>query len=220
MKLSPVLQPPCSRIAVPPFVRRLLIGEEGAGTTIAYLMVVPLYIATMMLILESCFMLLARVGVGYAAFAAARSAIVSGEQGDAKATVRQTAVAAFTPFASSLRTAAGNAVAGGQAYVTAFEQEAGRRGAHTGNTGYVARQYADAVAHVTVAVRRLPRGEPWEEDVEVTVGYAYPFVIPLVGRLLGAASAGGVFQIRGTAVLGMEHPENPERKLGIAYGTP
>jgi hypothetical protein len=45
-------------------------------------------------------------------------------------------------------------------------------------------------------------------------------VIPLVGRLLGAVSAGGVFKLRSAAVLGMEHPENPERRLGIAYGTP
>jgi hypothetical protein len=213
LKRSPPIQ-------VPSLARRLLVGEEGAGTTIAYLMVMPLYIVTMMLILETCFMLLARVGVGYAAFAAARSAIVLGEQADVEASVRQAAVAAFTPFASSLRTAAAGAAAHGQAYVTAFEEEARRRGADTGNTGYVSRQHADAAGHVTVALRRLPRGEPWEEDVEVTVAYAYPFVIPLVGRLLGAASAGGVFQLRGVAMLGMEHPENPERKLGIAYGTP
>jgi hypothetical protein len=220
MKLSSVLQPPWSRITAPPVVRRLVVGEDGAGTTIAYLMVVPLYIVTMMLILETCFMLLARVGVGYAAFAAARSAIVLGEQANAEASVRQAAVAAFTPFASSLRTAAAGAAADRQAYVTAFEEAARRRGADTGNTGYVSRQHADAAAHIRVTTRRLQRGEPWEEDVEVTVAYAYPFVIPLVGRLLGAVSAGGVFQLRGVAVLGMEHPENPERKLGIAYGTP
>lgn len=201
-------------------IRRFVRGEEGAGTTISYLMVVPIFIVTMMLILETCFMLLARVGVGYAAFAAARSAIVLGEQANAQASVRQAAVSAFTPFASSLRTTAGKAAADGQDYVTAFEEEARRRGAVTGNMRYVARQHADAAGNVTVAVRRIPRGEPWEEDVEITVSYAYPFVMPLVGRLLGALSAGGVFRLRGVAVLGMEHPENPERKLGIAYGTP
>lgn len=220
MRPSSILQPRGFRARLPTAIRQLVAGEAGAGTSLAYLMVVPLFIVTMMLILETCFMLLARVGVGYAAFAAARSAIVLGEQADAETGVRQAAVAAFTPFASSLRTAAGNAAADGQAYVTAFEEEAGRRGADTTNKGYVSRQHADAAGHVTVAVRRLPRGEPWEEDVEVTVAYAYPFVIPLVGRLLGAVSAGGVFQLRGAAVLGMEHPENPERKLGINYGTP
>lgn len=214
------LPKPWSRTHAIIVVRRLVAGEAGAGTTLAYLMVVPLYIVTMMLILETCFMVLARVGVGYAAFAAARSAIVLGEQADAEASVRQAAVAAFAPFASSLRTGAAGAAADGQAYVRAFEEEASRRGADTGNTGYVSRQHADAAGHVTVALRRLPRGEPWEEDVEVTVAYAYPFVIPLVGRLLGAVSAGGVFWLRGSAALGMEHPENPERKLGIAYGTP
>ncbi len=211
---------PWPRVDMPTTVRRLVVGEQGAGTTLAYLMVVPLYIVTMMLILETCFMLLARVGVGYAAFAAARSAIVLGERADAEATVRQAAVAAFTPFASSLRTATGKAPPDGQDYVTAFEQEARRRGVVMANSGYVSRQHADAAGHVRVAIRRLPRGEPWEEDVEVTVAYGYPFVIPLVGRLLGAVSVGGSFQLRGVAVLGIEHPENPERKLGITYGTP
>lgn len=214
----PTQPPPRARLSAA--FRPLVTGEAGAGTTLAYLMVVPLFIVTMMLILETCFMLLARVGLGYAAFAAARSAIVAGERADADATAREAAVAAFTPFASSLRTAAAGAAADGQAYVTSFEEEARRRGANPGNTGFVSRQHADAAGHVTVAVRRLPRGEPWEEDAEVTVAYAYPFVIPLVGRLLGAVSAGGVFELRGAAVLGMEHPENPERKLGIAYGTP
>lgn len=201
-------------------IRRFVRGEDGAGTTLAYLMVVPVYLVTFMLILESCFMLLARAGLGYAAFTAARAAIVHGTEVDARTAAQAAAVEAFTPFASSLRKSGAAAAADTQAYVAAFAEEATRRGCKPGNQGYLGRQHADATAHVSVSLRRIGRGKPWEEDVEVTVSYDYPFAMPVVGRLLGALSAGGVFQLRGTAVLGVEHPENPERRLGIAYGKP
>lgn len=201
-------------------IRRLVVAEDGAGTTLAYLMVIPIYLVTFVVILETCFMLLAVLGTTHAAFAAARVGIVRRADDVNAEAVRQAAVEAFVPFASSMVAGDGGASADRDAFVAAFAEEAARRGGLAGNAGFIARQHDDASAGLLVTATTDVVGEPWEEDLTVTVSYAYPFAIPLVGRMFDALSPGGVFELHGKAVLPMEHPENPERKLGISYGTP
>lgn len=200
--------------------RRLVRDEGGAGTTLAYLMVIPVYLLTFLVILETCFMLLAQVGLAYAAFAAARAAVVRRSDDVGGEEVRQAAVAAFVPFASSLRPAAPANDPEREAYVAAFAEEATGRGARVGGAASVGRQHADASARLRITAVTDVVGEPWEEDLTMTVSYAYPFTIPLVGRMFAAVSPGGVFELRGEAVLPMEHAENPDGELGITYGTP
>jgi hypothetical protein len=42
--------------------RRLAVREEGAGTTLSYLMVLPLYLVTVYVIVEACLIHNARLG--------------------------------------------------------------------------------------------------------------------------------------------------------------
>lgn len=210
----------CRSKLVSATVRRLVVAEDGAGTTLAYMMVIPVYLVTFVVILETCFMLLAVLGTTRAAFAAARVAIVRRADDVQAEAVRQAAIEAFVPFASSMQPDAGGGAADRDVFVAAFTEEAARRGGMAGNAGFIGRQHDDASARLRVTATTDGVGEPWEEDLTVTVSYAYPFAIPLVGRMFDALSPGGVFELHGKAVLPMEHPENPERELGISYGTP
>ena len=85
-------------------IRRLIRAEEGAAYTLSYVMVMPLYLLLICAVIETSLMLVAKIGTEYAAFAAARTAIVrySAESpGEAESLTRAAAVRAFVPFAST-----------------------------------------------------------------------------------------------------------------------
>jgi hypothetical protein len=198
--------------------RRFAVGEDGAGTTLAYLMVLPLYLVIVYVIVEACLIHNARIGTTYAAYAAARAAIVRPGEATSAAVLDRAAVLAFVPFAHSLALASDGGARDDEAEILRlFNAAAKESGLGQAGGGRLQRQYryASRAVHVTAAARR--RGEPWEEDLEVTVTYDFPFSMPIVGRLLGTKTADGryVWPVKAKATLPMENPANERRSMGI-----
>ena len=198
--------------------RRMLLREEGAGTTLSYLMVLPLYLVTVYVIVEACLIHNARLGATYAAYAAARVAVVRPGEATSSPEVERAAVLAFAPFAHGVAAGGDTAAGDDEAKVLRlFNAAATAAGLGPAGGARLQRQYryASRAVHVTAATRR--RGEPWEEDLEVTVTYDFMFTMPIVGRFLGSRTADGryVWPVKATATLPMENPANEQRELGI-----
>jgi len=198
--------------------RRFAVREDGAGTTLAYMMVLPLYLVIMYVIVEACLIHNARLGATYAAYAAARAAIVRPGEATLAAVLERAAVLAFVPFAHSVPLGSDTGGRGDEAEVLRlFKVAATEAGLPSAGGRRLQQQYryAQRAVHVAAAARR--RGEPWEEDMEVTVTYDFPFSMPIVGRLLGTKTADGryVWPVKATATLPMENPANEKRALGI-----
>lgn len=209
-------------------LQRLARDEDGAAYTLAYVMVIPLYVTFMCLAVETTLVILAKFGTNYAAFAAARAAAVHDtNQSSALAQewAQRAAVQAFVPFANGTRAAsqsAGGAESvgpSGEEYLAAYTAYATK----PANPDYLRRKYADAAAHISCTVALAPYEppvdeEPWLHTCAATVDYRYTFHIPLVGRLLGQTDASGTFyHLVSTATLDGEAPKNDDQSLGINY---
>jgi len=202
--------------------RRFTRAEAGAAQTISFLMVTALYLIVFFAILETCLFLAAKTGTVYAAFAAARTAVVRGEDPRSDDRVREAAILAFTPFATGVeRGPAVAAAPGEEEFLATYRSTAAAIGLPGDGLPRLRRQYRITHRALRVESSRHVLGEPWEEDVTVTVTYDFPFTFPVVGRILGRPNADGryVFPIRTSATLPMEHPANEQRKLGIAHAS-
>ena len=198
------------------FLRR----DDGVAQTISFLLVVPLYLLFFYAVVETCLILTAKTGTMYAAFAAARTAVVHGEDPQAADRIRAAAILAFTPFSSSIPLGpASDSDAGEEAFIEAYRAAAAGINLSGDGVPRLRRQYRFARQAISVDTATEIRGEPWEEDVTVSVTYGFPFTFPVVGRFLGRPGAAGryVYPIRSSATLPMEHPANERRQLGIAH---
>lgn len=197
-------------------VGRMARSEDGGAYTITYLMVIPCYLLTMYTIIETALVLNSKLGATYAAHAAARAALVRPGSVTDDA-VRRAGVVAFVPFAHSVADASARGDAVEDRVVRLHEAAARDAGLEVTGVSRLRRQYRYANRALRVAAVTRRRGEPWEEDVEVTVTYEFPFSFPIVGRLIGAKGTGGryVLEVVGNATLPMENPSNEKRSLGI-----
>jgi len=201
-------------------VARFIRAEYGAAQTISFLMVVPLYLIVFFAIVETCLFLAAKTGTVYAAFAAARTAVVRGEDPRAADRVREAAILAFIPFSSSVsRGPATTPVPGEEEFVTAYRAAASAIGLPGDGVSRLSRQYRIAHRALSVESTATSLGRPWEEDLTVTVTYEFPFTFPIIGRILGRPGVDGryVYPIHTSATLRMEHPANERREIGIAH---
>ena len=185
-------------------------------------MVIPIYLIAFCFVVETTFMLLAKLGTNYASFAAARTAIVwlpFGGEGKIEAAAKQ----AFVPFASGLRPVPSGATSKDskdkQAYLKSYQEYCGKMGAPADYMSFVGRKYDYAHAAVNTSTKIINHKEKWDEDIAVTVTYEFPFSVPIVGRLMGRHKSGDLFvyDILSTTTLQIENPQNDEKKLGISY---
>ena len=199
-------------------LQRAAFDDEGAAYTISYLMVVPLYLVTVYAIVETCLVFNARLGVTYAAYAAARAAVVRPGEASSSSVIERAGVLAFVPFAHSVADKGTTGSGGDEDRLLRLHSvAAGQAGLNVGGQRRLRRQYRYASIAIHVSADLDRQGQPWEEDVEVAVRYEYPFTFPIIGRLLGSRTPDGryVRMIEGRATLPMENPSNERNSLGI-----
>ena len=208
------------RLSILDRLRRFAADERGSAYTLSYVMVLPFMILLISIIVETALILVAVIGVNYAAFAANRAAIVwqpatTKQQTDRKA--HQAAVQAMLPFANGLTSAAppgSGSSANEDSLLKIFHAATGT----DVSDDYVRRKYRYADRAIQVTTEKLsPRsGKPsWEYELRTTVEYRYTFHIPLLARLY--ASANGKLVIQAESVLPCEAPMNEKESLGISY---
>ncbi len=204
-------------------LRRFAADERGSAYTLSYVMVLPFMILLIAFIVETALILVAQIGVTYAAFAANRAAIVWGpnaEKQQANRKVHQAAVQAMVPFANGLTTAApsgSGSSANENSLMKIFHMSTGA----DVSDAYVRRKYRYADREIKVSIEKLPPrdGKPsWEYDLRTTVDYRYTFHVPLLARMF--ASPDGKLHIRAESVLPCEAPMNEKESLGISYASP
>ena len=194
-------------------------------------MLLPTYVALILLFVEVTLLFVAGIGAHRAAFFAGRTAAVrySFERPDeaAAATVRA-GRQAMVAFASGLARPPGAGSGGGagdppwaDALVRAAEGQTDQSLA----TGYLRRRCRYAHAAVTVETDVPAGANPasWDADVVVTLRYQHPFVFPLIGRLLGERDpATGEYRRPVVAKIAVpyEGPQNDGQSVGIPYASP
>jgi len=204
--------------------RRLLESEDGAAYSLVYVMTFPIYMMLVCLVIQSTLILVVKMGTVYAAFAAARAAVVWGPaeppMGLEKA--RLAAVGAMAPFASSSSShAAGAGVSGASSPAARRYFEAYRRysrGPATANYLISKYRFAERATEVSPGATPARPGD----DLTVEMTYEMPLVIPGAGRILGhrapwPAARFWTRRIASSATLTDETPAGPDQTLGIDY---
>ncbi|HEV8066795.1 MAG TPA: hypothetical protein VGP76_03595 [Planctomycetaceae bacterium] len=211
-------------------LRALAREENGASYTVSLVMVLPVFSLLISIIVESTLMLVVKIGTVYAAYSAARSAIVWSAAEPPDSTMpTKAAVWAMTPFASSSKQHV-------DAYGTLAEvgmQDAlvyyGIYKLYTGGSAseeYVTSKYkfANMATHVTVnsTSRPDPSGSGQGADLAATVEYEMPLHVPGIGRLLGSQGSyplNNFFtrKISSTVILEEELPQSDNQTLGVPY---
>lgn len=218
-------------------IGRFLSSENGGHYPLSFVLVFPIYVLIVALILEASFMLVAKMGTIYAAFAASRSAIVwttvekpSDRNGDitgrSRSKARQAAVQAMVPFSSGLHPGnSSNSQKASSDYLKAYKAYTQGESKNKVRDEYVLNKYRYADGAVSVSLASQGNGEIWKKDVEATVSYEAPFLLPYVGKLLGGKqkAIGGAkvtcLTIQSKAALLQECPMNDKGALGIRYAT-
>lgn len=199
---------------------RLHRDERGSAYVLSYMMVLPIVVVLLILIGETAMIMVAKTGVTYAAFAAARSSSVwQFNEGIAQQKATQAAVQAMAPFANGLKA---TALSGQSSTAVEDDFVALYRSATTNpmSDAYIRRKYRyarDAIS-VTSSHQAAKNGnQPGAYDIKVSVEYRYSFHMPFVSRFFG--SADGKLRIHSTAILPAEVPMNDKRSLGISYAS-
>ena len=219
-------------------LRALARDERGASYTLSVVLVLPLYTVLVCLIVQTTLILVVKIGTLNAAYAAARSgavflppARVSSDAADrAEREIRQAAILAMTPFASSDSKPAVVATArldvqAEREYLAAYQLYAGDLALDNADDVLPRKRcYADFATDVQVVPRPGEVPSPSDRNVTVTVTYEMPLSIPGVARLLGGEQKflplARFFSrpVTSTVILEQELPQTRDRTLGINYG--
>lgn len=216
-------------------LRKLLQSENGAAYSMSLALLTPLYTLMICLLIELTLMLNVQIGVDYAAYSAARSAVVwlpaevtpRNTQQQLVHMVHLAAAQALTPYASSLdkhhRSDGNPDPAGDEAYLAAYD------GAVTTGTHQQA-NYVQSKRQYAMAATSVKFDPPLESlfgpasstapEVKVTVNYEMPFNTPGVGMILGRKSSSGIGYVRdltSTVTLQLERPKTKNGSLGFEY---
>lgn len=228
---SPALEIPAEELGLiertadmpPRPVPSLVTDEDGGAYTLSFVMAMPFLILFICVIVETTFMLAAKIGTVYASFAGARAAIVwdsLDSSGSAESIAQQAAVRAMIPFSSGGVASGSSADSQYSDYLKDYSQRIQAAGKTPAPPRLLRSKSAYASRAVTVSLQRTPRGpNSWDEDLSVDVTYAFPFAVPGVGRMFGTKTSDGyVYPMTSRTTLPNELPHNEERKLGIQYG--
>ncbi|NND98971.1 MAG: hypothetical protein HKN47_16765 [Pirellulaceae bacterium] len=210
---------------------QLFSSEDGAAYTLSYVMVIPLYLLMVFTFAELSLMMIAKMGTVYSAFGAARTAIVwdtATDSGDLMDKVNRSAVQTMTPFASGMTELRYQRGGAGLDETDQEERFMDAYDEFTQSDSKVARRYVQAKFRyasraTSVTIDRNSTGdETWDEDIRATIRYDYPFVFPVLGRILLIPKKDGAHTktIKTVVRLQNEIPHNDERRLGISYASP
>lgn len=204
-------------------LRRFARDEEGAGYTLSFVMVIPIFALLICLIIEAALILTVKLGTVYSAFAAARTASVWSSHTTWEKTLeksKRAALKTMVPFASGTQGILSSVptddttVADGLAYWGAYQAFA----KDPQSSKYLAAKYGYATRNVEVQIE----GPPAKSDAPITakVTYHFPFNLPGIARILGTLGPDGYyFEISSTATIPTEGPQDDRKTIGIGYGT-
>jgi len=204
-----------------------LAEEDGAAYAVPYVMTFPLYALFVGLVVECSLLLVTKVGTMYAAYAAARSAVVweSAKSGSGVISTQKmndkaerAAILAMVPFASGSSQHSGGSAAGADLVAPVLTASELYRNGRFVNPNYLSRKVRYAAGHTQITSIDRASGAP---DALLTANLTFeaPFHIPGIGRFLGQPSGKGyyVIQVRTKAALPSESPQNETRDIGIQY---
>lgn len=201
--------------------------ESGAAYSLPLVLTVPIYALMLSTVVEVTLVLGCRIGVQYAAYAAARAATVwvPAEilEAERMGMIHLAAANAMTPFASGhsqhVTPHQGNLVANGS---TADDLIEAYKSYSSGAAPeeYLRRKWRYAA--VATGISLEIESDEYDSPATVAVTYEVPMNVPLVGRFLGHAAPWGAnyntYKLTARATLGLERPKSEEQTLGIAYG--
>jgi hypothetical protein len=201
--------------------KALACGEEGVSYTLPFVLLVPFYLFFVLIVFETAFLLLAKIGTMYAAHAGARSAVVwQSAQPEAlrQPRVQQAVLTALAPFAVDNRASAGGTAAEAVEFANAYTAASSPGQAVPTTLGLPAdyspqglqNRYGSAADRTTIAID-WGTGKP-NSDVSVTVTYSAPLHVPVVAAWLGRQ-----YTMTSTATLPSEAPRSADGTLGIGY---
>jgi hypothetical protein len=204
-------------------IGHLLCCEDGAAYSLAYVLTVPFFAYLVCLAIETSLLLVVKMGTVYAAFAAARSAIVFRSYpppGLAQAKARLAAAQALAPFASSSALHA-DGPKRGRAAADDFARAYRRTVRGSASPAYLRAKFMFAWKAARVMLEK-PHAADANGRVRATVIYECPLHVPGIGRLLGRRSPWGgryyTYRIESRAELPDEEPQAENRQLGICHG--
>lgn len=195
--------------------------EHGSSYSLPLVVVLPFYVLLVLAIFELGFLLIARVGVGYAAHAAARAAAVWEWADPNGAHPRLAAWAALAPFAGAGEgelAAAGPVPAEARAaspdYAALY-----RTGEDGPTTAGLQRKFENAAARTTVDVETI--SAPGGPKVQATVTYRAPVRVPVFARFLNGSDSGTFdVSLTATATMPAARPATASGTLGIPFPVP
>ena len=219
-------------------VYHFCLDEKGGTYSLSVVMVLPFYVIIIAMILETTFLLCAKMGTIYAAFASVRSAIVwttvqyPAEHvlvtNKARQKAKQAAVQAMVPFASGLHSISGTSSnsAKSQEFLNAHKAYVKGHAKKPLKDQYILNKYCYAEENTEVTLEGEGDGsEPWKKNIVTTVSYDAPFLLPYIGKLLGGRKkvvkgrSLYCYAIESKAALLNECPMNDTGSLGINYAT-
>lgn len=199
----------------------LLRDESGAAYSLPLVLTAPIYGLMMATVVEAALLLNARIGLQYAAHAAARAAVVWApaevSESQRLGMIELAAVNAMTPFASGQSRHARSA-SGGTRVAADLLEAYDTYSSGAAPDDYLARKWSYAAASTGVAIE--VDSDEHDSPTTVVVAYDAPINLPLVGRFLGTHQSGGGYSYRliARATLGLERPKSEDQTLGITYG--
>jgi hypothetical protein len=206
--------------------RDLNRSEDGASYSLGFMIVMPIFVLVVCLVVETTLILVAKIGTTYAAYAAARSAVVWVPSGVGRSTaeskMKLAAVQAMTPFAGGAShhqpPVSIPSPSDAAQYYAAHRSFADKPGA----ADYILAKYRYANWAVDV---KTDAGMDFKKDVTLTLNYKAPLHLSSVGRFLGTRDPmSGFYYYPMTTVVTLENhaPRNDtanpaNRPLGISY---
>lgn len=222
----------------PPTPARLAADESGLSYTLTYVMTIPVYLFFLLIVYESSWLLVAKIGTMYAAHAGARSAVVwepMRPDPAVDARIGQAVNTAMAPFATADlgrasadgRTPPTSAAADAEEFAHAYsgysaeasQVRTGRRrpfGLHNASPKALKSFYLTAAAR-TEYTCEVDTTRP-DGPVRCVVTYYAPLRVPGPARWLDPDGQWPYeYPVKSWAVLPAEGPDTADRTLGIDY---
>jgi len=199
--------------------------ERAAATTVEFAMAIPVLILLICFVLDTTFLLMAKMGTVYAAFGTARSVCVweaSLDESSVNDWATSTAIRNMIPFSSGSKTLDRVSADSSSPYLEAYKNYTSEMDAKSASNKYITakRDYAAKSVIAEVLVEPDP-DDSLGEVINVTVTYEYPTPFAVYAKLFGEKGHNGfyVIPVSSTIKLHNELPRNLDKKLGINYAS-
>lgn len=211
-------------------LRALARRQRGASYSLPLVLIVPFYLMFVVAVFEFGFLLLARAGTQYAAYAAARAVIVwDGEKPEdvAKLRPKQAAWAHLAPFVGGRQRELDNAgpippeaLEAADAYTEAVRRymtPAGGSESSGPSAEFLRRKFLTTAARTEIKIEPQTPDGP-HKLMRVTVTYRAPLYMPVASRFVDPDGQQPFeYPLTATVTLTAEGPETESRTIGIEY---